>query len=182
MIRYRKIAVRSDRGHIQEPAETYSTTLYIKRADTFTIAADSLVVESALAILAKRICKGSLLNSPRATRDYLVTRLSDLQHEVFGVIWLNARHRLIDVVELFRGTLTSANVFPREVVKQALAVNAHSCILFHNHPSSEATPSQADELITHRLRDALALVECNVLDHVVVAGRESVSMAERGLL
>jgi DNA repair protein RadC len=132
MTSYRKLAVRSDRGHVQEPTETYSTTLYVKTGGCFAQAPDSLVVESALMILAKRISKGSLLDSPRATREFLITRLADLQHEVFGVIWLSTRHRVISVVEVSRGTTDGASVYPKEIVKMALAANASACILFHS--------------------------------------------------
>jgi DNA repair protein RadC len=182
MTSYRKLAVRSDRGHIRPPEETYSSGLFTKTANGFTPVADSLVIESALEILAKRIARGSLLDSPKATRDYLVTRVSDLQHEVFGLIFLTTRHRVIDVVEMFRGTIDGASVHPREVVKLALAKNAAACIMFHVHPSGVSEASHADEILTKRLQEALQLVEVRVLDHVIVAGRETFSFAEKSLL
>ena len=153
MISYRKLAVRSDRGHVVPPAETFTSGLHTKTADGFTPAADSAVVEAALEILSKRIAKGSLLSSPQAARDYLVARISDRQDEVFGVIWLSTRHHVIDVVEMF-----------------------------HQHPAGVADASRADELITKRLQESLALIECRVIDHVIVAGRETFSFAEKGLL
>ena len=125
---------------------------------------------------------GPALLNPQATRDYLRARLRDLPHEVFGCLYLDNRHRVIAFEELFRGTLDGANVYPREVVKQALAHNAAALILVHNHPSGVAEPSQADEMITRRLKDALNLVEIRVLDHLIVGDTRCESLAERGLL
>ena len=105
-----------------------------------------------------------------------------MQHEVFCVLYLDGRHRLIEYVELFRGTIDGASVHPREVVKQALEKNAAAVIFAHPHPSGIAEPSQADELITRRLKDALAIVEIRVLDHLIVAAGDVISFAERGLL
>jgi len=125
---------------------------------------------------------GPALANPRATREFLRARLRDRDHEVFCCLFLDNRHRLLAFEELFRGTIDGASVHPREVLRQALAHNAAAVILAHNHPSGVAEPSQADELITHRLRDALALVDIRVLDHLIVAGPDAVSLAERGLL
>lgn len=125
---------------------------------------------------------GVALASPADTRRFLGAQLRDRPHEVFCCLYLDTRHRLIAFEELFRGTLDGASVHPREVVKQALAHNAAALILAHNHPSGVAEPSRADELITLRLRDALALVDIRVLDHLIVAGPDTVSLAERGLL
>lgn len=125
---------------------------------------------------------GPALLNPQATRDYLRARLRDLPHEVFGCLYLDNRHRVIAFEELFRGTLDGANVYPREVVKHALAHNAAALILVHNHPSGVAEPSQADEMITRRLKDALNLVEIRVLDHLIVGDTRCESLAERGLL
>ncbi len=140
------------------------------------------ILQAARAALSTRVRKGSALTSPKAARDYLTTRLGPRDHEVFTVLFLDNRHRLIDCQELFRGTIDGASVHPREVVKEAIQRGAAAVILAHNHPSGVAEPSQADELITHRLRDALALVDIRVLDHLIVAGPEVVSLAERGLL
>jgi DNA repair protein RadC len=125
---------------------------------------------------------GPVLDSPAATRDFLIARLRDSPHELFCCLHLDNRHRLIAFDELFRGTIDGASVHPREVVKQALARNAAALILAHNHPSGVAEPSQADELITRRLREALALVDIRVLDHLIVADTGCLSFAERGLL
>ena len=131
---------------------------------------------------AEALRAGPLLDSPRATRDFLIARLRDSPHELFCCLHLDNRHRLIAFDELFRGTIDGASVPPREVVKQALARNAAALILAHNHPSGVAEPSQADELITRRLREALALVDIRVLDHLIVADTGCLSFAERGLL
>ena len=125
---------------------------------------------------------GPALANPRATREFLRARLRDRDHEVFCCLFLDNRHRVICFEEVFRGTLDGASVHPRDVVKLALARNAAAVILAHNHPSGVAEPSQADELITARLRDALGLVDIRVLDHIVVGDATCVSFAERGLL
>ena len=125
---------------------------------------------------------GSVLSNPRATREFLRMRLRDLRHEVFCCVYLDNRNRVIGFQELFRGTIDGASVHPREVVKEALARNAAAVILAHNHPSGIAEPSQADELITRRLKEALALVDIRVLDHLVVGDETCESFAERGLL
>jgi len=123
------------------------------------------------------------LGAPAAVRDWLRLRLAALQHEVFLVLWLDAQNRLIADEELFRGTLTQTSVYPREVVKQALAHNAAAAILAHNHPSGVAESSSADQLLTQTLKQALALVDVRVLDHFIVAGSvPPLSFAERGLL
>lgn len=124
----------------------------------------------------------SALTSPGAVRDYLRLALGTRQHEVFVCVWLDAQHRVIACQEAFRGTLTQTSVYPREIVKSALAANAAAVIFAHNHPSGAAQPSQADELLTRNLREALALVEVKVLDHFIVAGAQAISFAERGLL
>jgi DNA repair protein RadC len=125
---------------------------------------------------------GPTLGNPRATREFLRMRLRDLPHEVFCCVYLDNRHRVTAFEELFRGTIDGASVHPREVVKRALARNAAAVILAHNHPSGLAEPSQADELITRRLKEALALVDIRVLDHLVVGDAVCESFAERGLL
>jgi DNA repair protein RadC len=140
------------------------------------------ILDAARIILARRVRKGSARSSPHATRDFLRLQLATRDHEVFAILFLDNRHRLIEFVPLFRGTIDGASVYPREVVKEALARNAAAVILAHNHPSGVAEPSQADELITNRLHAALALIDVRVLDHFVVTGDAIVSFAERGLL
>lgn len=125
---------------------------------------------------------GSVLGSPADTRAFLVAQLRDRPYEVFCCLYLDNRHRLIRFEELFRGTIDGATVHPREVLRQALAHNAAALIVAHNHPSGVAEPSQADEMITRRLKEALALVDIRLLDHVVIAGADAVSLAERGAI
>jgi len=124
----------------------------------------------------------SALTSPGAVRDYLRLAIAEREHEVFVCLWLDAQHRVIACEELFRGTLTQTSVYPREIVKAGLKANAAAVIFAHNHPSGAAQPSQADELLTRSLKDALSLVDVKVLDHFIVAGRQTLSFAERGLL
>jgi DNA repair protein RadC len=125
---------------------------------------------------------GPALESPAATRTFLVAQLRDRPYEVFCCLFLDNRHRLVAYEELFRGTIDGASVHPREVVRHALHYNAAAVILAHNHPSGVAEPSQADELITLRLKDALGLVDIRVLDHLIVGDSRCVSLAERGVL
>ena len=139
-------------------------------------------VELARRSLREELEAGAALTSPGAVRDYLKLALGVLPHEVFLCIWLDAQHRAIRLEQAFQGTLTQTSVYPREIVKAALACNAAAVIFAHNHPSGVAQPSQADELLTRNLRDALALVEVKVLDHFIIAGNRALSFAERGLL
>ena len=140
------------------------------------------ILAAARAILARRIRRGRALTSPHQTREFLRCSLAPLDHEVFAIVFLDNRHRVIEYAPLFRGTIDGASVHPREVVKEALRRSAAAVILAHNHPSGVAEPSQADELITNRIRDALALIDVRVLDHFVITGDTIVSFAERGLL
>jgi DNA repair protein RadC len=137
--------------------------------------------------LGKRYLESSLkreqvLSSPKDTRNYLKARLRAYQHEVFACLFLDNRHRVICFEELFSGTIDGASVHPREVVKRALFHNAAALILAHNHPSGVAEPSRADQNITQRLKEALALVDIRILDHFVIGDSEPVSFAERGLI
>lgn len=178
----RTLATKSAAGHIEPPPETFTSGYVRETASGYTVVSDEAVIRTALELLSKRISRGPLLTSPRATRDYLRLRFADLQHEVFCVLYLDKRHRLIACEELFRGTIDGASVHPREVVKAALRHNCAAALCAHNHPSGSAEPSQADEFITQRLKAALELVDIRLLDHVVVSAHDSVSMAERGLL
>ena len=126
--------------------------------------------------------RGDALTSPGAVRAFLRSQLAALPHEVFACLFLDNQHRVIAFEELFRGTIDSASVYPREVLKRALAHNAAALILTHNHPSGVAEPSQADLQLTRRLRESLALLDIRVLDHLVIGDGDPVSMAERGLL
>ena len=139
-------------------------------------------VEIARRSLEAPLREKAALTSPGAVRDYLRLALGRREHEVFVCIWLDAQHRVIEMDEPFRGTLTQTSVYPREIVKAALARNAAAVIFAHNHPSGAAQPSQADELLTRNLKEALALVDVKVLDHFIVAGAQAISFAERGLV
>jgi DNA repair protein RadC len=138
------------------------------------------VLELARRALAEELQAGAMLSSPHAVRQYLQLLLGGKAHESFAVLFLDVKNRLITAEELFRGTLTYASVHPREVVKAALANNAASVILAHNHPSGSMEPSAADHSLTQALKQALALVDVRVLDHFIVAGRHVYSFAEHG--
>ena len=140
------------------------------------------VLELARRALTAQLKQQTLFDSPEAVRDYLQLQLGSRPYEIFAVLFLDSQHRLIVLEELFRGTLTQTSVYPREVVVRALALNAASVVLAHNHPSGTAQPSRADEALTQTLKAALGLVDVRVLDHFVVTSTEAVSMAERGLL
>jgi len=123
-----------------------------------------------------------IMNSPQVVKEWLCLYCAALEHEVFLILYLNAQHALIEAEELFRGTLTQTSVYPREVVKGALARNAAAVVLAHNHPSGNTEPSRADELLTQSLKSSLTLVDVRVLDHFIVGGDQVESFAERGLL
>lgn len=138
------------------------------------------VLEMARRHLAESLQRESALESPQAVRNYLKARLRHEPHEVFGCLFLDSKHRVLAFEILFQGSIDGASVYPRQVVKRALAHNAAAAILTHNHPSGVAEPSQADRLLTQRLKEALALVEVRVLDHFIVGDGEPLSMAEYG--
>ncbi|MEA2078971.1 MAG: DNA repair protein RadC [Pseudomonadota bacterium] len=138
------------------------------------------VLELARRHLAENLERGDALKNPAETRRYLTARLRDYPYEVFACLFLDTRHRVISYEELFRGTIDGASVHPREVVRRALQHNAAAVILAHNHPSGVAEPSDADRRITTRLKDALALIDIRVLDHVVIGDQLATSFAERG--
>ena len=140
------------------------------------------VLEMARRHLSESLQVGELLSSAQLARDYVTAQLRHRRQEVFAVLFLDNQHRLLAFEELFYGTIDGASIYPREVVKQALAHNAAAVILTHNHPSGIAEPSQADMRITERLQAALELVDIRVLDHLIVGNGEVVSMAEQGLL
>jgi DNA repair protein RadC len=140
------------------------------------------LVELALAVLAMRHQKGESLTSPAMMREYCQLRYGEYEHEVFSLVLLDNRHRVIKLEEMFRGTIDGASVHPREVVKAALKCNAVAVVFVHNHPSGITEPSVADKCITEQLRSALALIDVRVLDHLIVSHESSLSFAERGLI
>ncbi len=142
---------------------------------------ENQILEHAAEILANRYVRGDALTTPDATKKYIRCKLGGYEREVFALLLLDNQNQLIEFKELFHGTVDAASVYPREVVKAVLEINASAVIMAHNHPSGDATPSQADRRITERLKDALALVDVRTLDHIVV-GNDCVSFAERGWL
>ena len=133
-------------------------------------------------LLSEQFCRGEAISSPDESREYLVSQLAQLEHEVFSVLFLDNRHRIISFDQMFTGTIDGSSVHPREVVKRSLQHNAAAVILAHNHPSGIPEPSRADIALTQRLVEALSLVDVRVLDHIVVGGVETASFAERGLI
>jgi DNA repair protein RadC len=140
------------------------------------------VLELARRALAQQLKAREVFSSPGAVKEYLQLHLAGKEHEVFAVLFLDAQNRLVAMEELFRGTLTQTSVYPREVVLHALQHRAAAVVLAHNHPSGTVQPSRADEALTQTLKAALALVDVRVLDHVIVAPGDALSMAEKGLL
>ncbi len=140
------------------------------------------LMEMARRALAQQMAAAPVFDSPGSVKDYLGLQLGGRQQEVFAVLFLDGQHRLLRLEEMFHGTLTQTSVYPREVVKRALQLNAGAVVLAHNHPSGLAEPSRADEYLTQTLKTALQLVDVRVLDHIVVGHGQVVSMAERGLM
>lgn len=142
---------------------------------------DDEIIEKALNVLAARVASGPVLDSPEATKRFLQLRIADEPNEVFGVMFLDNRHRILKTENLFYGTIDGCSVHPRVVAKRALELNAAAVILFHNHPSGYPEPSHADRAMTKRMREALDLLDIRVLDHIVVGNSGVCSFAERGL-
>lgn len=151
-------------------------------ADTVLAHRLGVARELLLRDLREQMRHGPVMDSPQVLRDWLRLHCASLQHEVFLVLYLDVQCRLIEAEELFRGTLTQTTVYPREVVKSALARNAAALAIAHNHPSGETEPSRADELLTQKLKSALSLVDVKVIDHFIVAGDHVLSFSERGLI
>ncbi|MCW1829252.1 DNA repair protein RadC [Enterobacter asburiae] len=143
---------------------------------------ETFILQQAINIIESRYSRGTQLLAISDVRDYLMFKLAYLEHEVFAVLLLDNQQRIIVYQELFRGTINKVSIYPREVVKLSLHHNAAALILVHNHPSGSLEPSQADVTITQKLKSALELIDVDVLDHFIVAGTETVSMADRGLM
>ncbi len=139
------------------------------------------ILEKAAEIIAENYLRGDAISNPKAAKDFLQFKLGNFQHEVFAVLFLDNQNRLIQYEELFTGTIDSANVYPREVLKACLKHNAAAIMLAHNHPSGLSEPSASDRRITERLKEALALIDIRILDHIVI-GESCCSFAERGWL
>jgi len=169
-------------GNISGLLSAGPALLEIKGLGQAKAAQFAAAIELARRAMREELRERGALTSPGSVRDYLRVALAHRAHEVFVCIWLDAQHKMVGTEEAFRGTLTQTSVYPREIVKRALARNAAAVIFAHNHPSGVAQPSQADELLTRNLKEALALVEVKVLDHFIIAGNQAISFAERGLL
>lgn len=145
---------------------------------------EDAIISEALAILRRRTSRANYerANSPTEVRRLLMLAYGAEEKEHFGILWLDVKNRIIKREILFTGTLASCSVYPREVLKAGLVLNASGCILFHNHPSGEPTPSEADRLLTRRISDALGLVDMRVVDHIVVTSERAHSFAEHGEL
>lgn len=146
-------------------------------------ATDKQILAAARRVADRVLPQREVMNNPEQVKEFFALKLHNgLEHEVFAMMLLDARHRLIEYLEPFRGTLTQASVYPREVVKIALKANAAAVVIAHNHPSGALEPSQADRALTTHLRQALQLVDVRLLDHILVAGNATLSFAERGLM
>jgi DNA repair protein RadC len=157
-------------------------TLYVRESSAFLVATDDQVLSYAAQLMERKMRRGlPVLERPDTVRRFLRLNLARLDYEVFGCFYLDTRYRLLAKEELFRGTVDNSAVHPREVVKAALNHGASSLLVYHNHPSGIAEPSMSDELITNRLRDALALIDVKLVDHLIV-GESIFSFAESGLL
>lgn len=154
--------------------------LFVRDSARYEPAEPEQILEAAQQIIDARTTRGTSFRDPAVACDYFRDKLGHQEREIFAVVMLDSRHRLIEYVELFMGTIDGAEVHPREVVRVALRLNAAAVLVAHNHPSGEVEPSAADRAVTNRLKQALALVDVRLLDHVVVAGRQKLSMAARG--
>ena len=162
---------------------SFESSLLVRDAQgRYLPASADQIIEAARQVIDQKMQRGVSFTSPTLVKEYLVAKLSGFEHEVFAVLFLDTQHRLIEYSEMFRGTIDSASVYPREVVKEALRLNSAAVIISHNHPSGNLEPSSADKALTARLKEALALVDVRTLDHIIVAGADTTSFAERGLL
>ena len=162
---------------------SFDASLMVRDAQgRYLLATADQILEAARHAIEQKMQRGASFSSPAAVKEYLRAKLAGFEHEVFAVLFLDTQHRLIEYAEMFRGTIDSASVYPRELVKEALRLNAAAVIVSHNHPSGNSEPSAADKAMTSQLRQALALVDIRTLDHVIVAGTRTTSFAERGLL
>lgn len=162
---------------------SFDSSLMVRDAQgRYLLATADQILEAARQVIEQKVPRGAPLTTPAAVKEYLCAKLASLEHEVFAVLFLDSRHCLIQCVEMFRGTINSASVYPREVVKETLRLNAAAVILAHNHPSGSPEPSKADQALTQQLKMALDLVDVKTLDHIVVAGNRTTSFSERGLM
>lgn len=165
--------MKNTKFKIDETSGTYTVAEPVTERDILMMARQ---------LAQNRLAKGCIIERPSSAFLYLQTIMGSYENEVFGSVFLDNQHRIICFEELFHGSINAANIYPREVVKRALSVNAAAVIFVHNHPSGEPSPSEADKKITIQLRESLDLVDVRVLDHIVVGANECVSMTERGLI
>ena len=162
---------------------SFDSSLMVRDAQgRYLLATAEQILEAARQAIERKMQRGTSFTSPAAVKEYLRAKLAGFEHEVFAVLFMDTQHRLIEYAEMFRGTIDGASVYPRELVKEALRLNAAAVIISHNHPSGNPEPSGADRTLTQRLKEALGLVDVRVLDHVIVAGTDTTSFAERGLI
>lgn len=159
-----------------------SDLLVREATGTYRLANAEEVLHAARRVLGRRVRRGAMMDTPGLVADYLRLRLGEREHEVFAVLFLDARLRLVQYREMFRGSLTTTTVHPREVAKEALTLGAAAVIVAHNHPSGDCEPSRADIALTETLKAALGLIDVRVLDHVIVAAERVMSFSARGLL
>jgi DNA repair protein RadC len=159
---------------------TVTTKLFVREKARYAPAEPEQVLAAAQEIVDARMVRGTSFKDPAVACIFFRDKLGHLEREVFAAVFLDTRHRLIDYVELFQGTIDGAEVHPREVVKAALRHNAAAVIVAHNHPSGDVTPSAADRVVTARVKQALALVDVRMIDHVIVGGNQTLSMAAAG--
>lgn len=157
---------------------------YIKESlGGYRVASGTEIKNSALMSIEEKVkSDGDIFGSPDVVADFLCLKMGDLPHEVFGVIFMDSQHKMIEYREMFRGTISQTSVYPREIAKEGLLLNAATVILAHNHPSGNLQPSNADLNLTRKLKETLDLVDIRILDHFIVAGSQYLSMAEKGLM
>ena len=166
-----------------EPEASQGNRLYVRsELRRYRVANADEIIEAARAVAGQRMRRGESFTDPQSSGRFFQDKLAGLEREVFAAAFLDTRHRLIEYVELFQGTIDGAEVHPREVVRQAIRCNAAAVIVAHNHPSGTTDPSAADRAVTARLKQALALVDVRLLDHIIVGGNQTLAMAARGLL
>ncbi|HWK69543.1 MAG TPA: DNA repair protein RadC [Burkholderiaceae bacterium] len=167
----------------QQSFSSFDSTLLVRDAQGCYLPASSdQILEAARQVVDQKMTRGTAFSSPATVKEYLTTKLSGLDVEVFAVLFLDSQHCLIEYVEMFQGTLSQTSVYPREVVRAALDRHAAAVIVAHNHPSGVPEPSAADKALTSHLKAALALMDIRTLDHIIVAGQKTTSFAELGLL
>lgn len=156
--------------------------LFVRAGARYALAGQEQILTAAQGIVDARMVRGVSFKDPTVACEFFRDKLGHLEREVFAAVMLDSRHRLIEYAELFQGTIDGAEVHPREVARHALRLNAAALIVAHNHPSGEAEPSAADRAVTARLKQALALLDIRLLDHIIIGGRQSLSMGGKGLI